>query len=131
MKVTDEMVERAVGRDQISPVTDGDRKHMRAVLETALADVPDTDERYELLAQDYAGAVADRRTLGARVAELESQLAAARALHEQSVALRDAVVRECSRLEQQRKDVLRLFADRSPDHDWLLDEIERTITRRY
>lgn len=41
MKVTDAMVERACLRDQVSEVIDLDRRHMRAVLEAALACEPE------------------------------------------------------------------------------------------
>jgi chromosome segregation ATPase len=77
MKVTQEMVDRANSFMWNEPYT-------RALLEAALADVPEPGElteRYELLRQDYAGADADRRSLSARVKELEAKLVSTRAVN--------------------------------------------------
>lgn len=67
MKLTDELFEKARLVHQEVP---GNK--LRAALDVVLADVPEPDERYELLLQEYTGADADRRSLSARVRELET-----------------------------------------------------------
>ncbi len=91
MKVTDEMVERAMAAaplrepDAFSPFIrklfdDERRKVFRAALEAALADIPDPEQvRAEIMDELAYGRSVERQMLDARIAELEAKLEKVRA----------------------------------------------------
>lgn len=77
MRVTDEMVERAVETIAEQPQTLGSWQAMRAALTAALADVPEPAGPAEALAEGFAAMVRQQQ---ARIADLEAKLGSVRAL---------------------------------------------------